>query len=139
MTPARRRAETRLASPAEARFHLAKAKEFVRAATDSLDLGNHIAATGNAVHAGIAAADAICAMKAGAVWKGEHSQAAAHLEASGEAEGRQAARHLRRLLPLKSKAEYEPVPVPPAEAAGAVEAARRIVAIAEQAVRSGAA
>jgi hypothetical protein len=99
VTPARRQAETRPATPADARAYHAKATEFLRAATDSLDHGNRIAATSNAVHAGIAAADAIMAARAGAVWKGEHAQAAAYLERAAGADGRQAARHLRRFAP----------------------------------------
>jgi hypothetical protein len=75
-------------------------------------------------------------MQAGAVWKGEHTQGAGYLEKAGGVNGRQAARHLRRLLPLKSKAEYDPDPIAPADAAAAVEAARRIVAIAEKFVGS---
>ncbi len=108
MTP-RRQAQSRPASPADARAYLSKAREFLRAASDSdsLELGNLIAATGNAVHAGIGAADAIAA-----------------------------ARHLRRLLPLKKLAEYDRNPVSPTEASGTVEAARRMVAIAQNVVGS---
>jgi HEPN domain-containing protein len=136
MMAPRRQAQTRPASTADARAYFSKAREFLRASTDSLELGNHIAATGNAVHAAIGAADTITAARAGAVWKGEHSQAPAYLEKAAGVDGRQAARHLRRLLPLKSQAEYDPNPIPHADAAAAVEAARRIVAIAEQVLRS---
>ena len=132
----RRHAETRPASTGDARGYLAKAQEFLRAASDSFELGNLIAATGNAIHAGIAAADAIAAARAGAVWKGEHAQAAGYLEKAAGAQGRQAGRHLRRLLPLKTRAEYDPNPIPVTEAAGALEAARRLVALAEQDLRS---
>jgi hypothetical protein len=128
----RREARTRSASPADARAYLSKAAEFLRASTDSLELENFIAATGNAVHAGISAADAMAAARAGAVWTGEHTLAAAHLEKAAGPEGRDAGRHLRRLLPLKSRAEYDPEPVTPAEARVAVQAAQRIVAIGER-------
>jgi hypothetical protein len=93
-----------------------------------------MAAAGNAVHAGIGAADAITAARAAVVWKGEHSQASAHLEKVGGAEGRKAASHLRRLVPLKNRAEYDPDPISVSEAKAAVTAAVRIVRIAEQVV-----
>ena len=135
MTAARRQTQTRPASAADAHAYLDKAREFLRAAEDSLGLGNRVAAAGNAVHAGIGAADAITAARAAVVWKGEHSQAPAHLEKVGGEEGRKAAPHLRRLLPLKNRAEYDPDPIAASEAKAAVTAAVRMVRIAEQAVR----
>ena len=132
MTPSRQ-AKTRKASLGDSRVHLSKAREYLRAATDSLALDNRVAATGNAVHAGIAAADAIAAALVGSVWAGEHSQAPVHLE-KGAADGRQAATQLRRLLPLKTKAEYDPAPISAGDARAAVKAAERIVAIAERVV-----
>ena len=135
MTAARRQAKTRTASAADARAYLDKAREFQRAAEDSLGLGNHVAAAGNAVHAGIGAADAITAARAAVVWKGEHSQAPLHLEKVGGEEGRKAAPQLRRLLPLKNRAEYDPEPISATEARAAVAAAARMVRIAEQTVK----
>ncbi len=134
MMAPRRAAQTRPASTAQANAYLSRAKEYLRASSDSLELGNLIAATGNAVHAGIAASDAITARRAGSVWKGEHSQAARYLETAASSAGQEAARHLRRLLQLKTRAEYDPDPVAPAEARAAVQAAERIVAIAERVV-----
>lgn len=132
MTPSRQ-AKTRKTSPGVAGAHLSKAREYLRAATDSLALDNRVAATGNAVHAGIAAADAIAAALVGSVWAGEHSQAPAHLEKAG-ADGQQAATQLRRLLPLKTKAEYDPAPISIGDARAAVKAGERMVAIAERVV-----
>lgn len=106
----RRDAPTRPASPAEARAYLAKAREFLRAATDSLELANHIAATGQRGPRRHRGGRRDTAALAHAVWKGEHSQAAAYLESAGGAQGKLAARQLRRLLPLKNQAEYDPVP-----------------------------
>jgi hypothetical protein len=128
------RANTRPASAADADAYLAKAGEFFRAAQDALQLGNHTAATGNAVHAGIAAADAIAAARSGSIWRGPHDQASLHLERSGT-DGKQAARHLRRLIPLKTRAEYDPTPVREVDARAAVTAAERMVGIAEAAIR----
>jgi len=71
------------------------------------------------------------------VWRGEHAQAPAHLEAAGE-DGKLAARHLRRLVPLKTRAEYDPAPVRAAEATAAVSAATRMVAIARETLKSAA-
>jgi hypothetical protein len=132
----RRGPQTRPASAADARAYLSKAGEFLRAAEDSFELNNLIAAAGNAVHAGISAADAIAAGRAGSVWKGEHTQGAGHLEKVAGTDGRDAGRQLRRLLPLKTRAEYDPGPVTVAEAAAAVQAARRLVAVAERVVSS---
>jgi|NGEPerStandDraft_6_1074524.scaffolds.fasta_scaffold03838_8 alkylation response protein AidB-like acyl-CoA dehydrogenase len=94
-----------------------------------------VAAAGNAVRAGIGAADAITAARAAVVWKGEHSQAPAHLEKVGGEKGRKAAPQLRRLLPLKNRAEYDPEPISATEAKAAVTAAARMVRIAEQTVK----
>ena len=127
--------QARPAGVAEARGYLSKAQEFLKAASDSLALSNHTAAVGNSVHAGIAAADAISAVRTRTVWRGEHAQAAGHLEASGE-EGKQAARQLRRLMPMKSRAEYDPTPMRPADAQAAVQAADRIVGLAVAALAS---
>jgi hypothetical protein len=128
---ARSGAQTRLSGPEEAAAFLAKAEEFLRAAQDSLELGNNTAAAGNAVHAGILAADAIAATRSRAMWRGEHAQVPAHLEAAGE-DGKQAARHLRRLFPLKTRAEYDPAPMRATDANAAVNAATRMVAIARE-------
>jgi hypothetical protein len=134
MTP-RRAAKTRTASRTQARAYLAKSSEFLRAAEDSLGLRNYVAATGNAVHAGIAAADAIAASTLGSVWAGEHTLAAGHVQAAGDV-GKQAAAQLRRLLPLKNRAEYDPVPVPAGDARAAVKAAERLVQMAQAHVSS---
>jgi len=49
--------------------------------------------------------------------------------------GRKAAPQLRRLLPLKNRAEYDPEPISATEAKAAVAAAARMVRIAEQTVK----
>lgn len=135
MSP-RRTADTRPASRTNGQAYLSKASEFLEAAIASRDAGNYVAATGNAIHAGIAAADAISAARAGVVWRGQHGQAASHVERVGGTEGARAARHLQRLLPLKNRAEYDPDPLTGAQARSAVQAAQRMVAIAERALAS---
>ena len=129
------RGHARGSAALEAQAYLDKAREFLRAARDSLDLANYTAAAGNAVHAGIAAADAISTALSRTVWRGEHAQAVRHLESAG-IEGKAAARHLRRLLPMKTRAEYDPAPMRAAEAKAAVQAAERIVDQAAAAVAS---
>lgn len=132
---ARRGAGTRPVNPAEGAAYLSKAKEFLYAARESLTAGNHSAAVGNAVPAGILAADAICAAKLRAVWRGEHVQAVTHLELAGT-EAKQAARHLKRLVPLKTRAEYDPAPLRSTDADSAVKATERMVEIADAVVRA---
>lgn len=47
-----------------------------------------------------------------------------------------AARQLRRLLPMKTRAEYDPAPMRAADARTAVQAAERMVALAVQTIAS---
>lgn len=133
MTP-RRQASVRQTLPGDSRRYLAKAVEYVEAATTSNEAGNHTATVGNSIHAAIAAANAISSVALGNVWRGEHSQAADHLDTCGE-QGRRAAKHLRSLLPLKSVAEYDPDPISAEQATKAVQAAGRIVRIAAEVVK----
>ena len=128
------RSTTRTASPADAHSYLGNSLEFLRAAEHSLSHDNRVAATGNAVTAGILAADAIAAARGGRVWKGEHSGAAEHLEKVGGAEGKRAATQLRRLIPLKNRAQYDPDPIVAKDAAAALAAASKIVSIAKAVV-----
>lgn len=129
----RARAKTRPATPADAAAFLLKAAEFLRAAQDSFELGNRTAATGNAVHAGIAASDALAAALAGLVSQGDHADAPIHLEAIG-GDAKLAARQLRQLLPLKTQAEYDPRPISVSDARRAVNAAERLVSLAQRVV-----
>jgi hypothetical protein len=127
-------ARTRRVTPAQVRSYLGKAEEFLVAARQSLDAGHTLAATSLAVHAGISAGDAICGARTGQRAAGaDHSQGAALLAQAGR-EGKDAARLLTRLMPLKNRAEYEPQDVPKATATRAVDQAERIVLIARQVV-----
>ncbi|MCZ7535485.1 MAG: DNA-binding protein [Acidimicrobiia bacterium] len=119
----------------DARLYLAKSDEFLAAAQRSLEEGMHVAATSLAVHAGINAADAICvALLAERSAGQEHEQARALLSRAGT-EGAAAGRHLARLLPLKSRAEYEVDAVPKATARQAVGWAEKLVTLARGAVQ----
>lgn len=84
----RPRPQARRVGPNEARAYFAKAHEFLQAARDSLELSNHTAAVGNAVHAGFSAGDALSAVRTGTVWRGEHAMAAGHLEDAGDKAGK---------------------------------------------------
>jgi hypothetical protein len=119
---------------AQVRSYLGKAEEFILAAPESLDAGHVVAATSLAVHAGISACDAISGARTGQRATGpDHAQAVTLLAQAGR-EGKDAARLLTRLIPLKNRAEYEPQDVPRTSATRAVEQAGRIVQIARQVV-----
>lgn len=119
--------------PRDAVAHEEQAEEYLRAAQHSLIGGDFNAATGTAVDAAINAADAVAGMNVGLRWKGPHEQAADFVAKAGH-EGKEIARELRRLLPLKTQAHYEPGQVSATKARGAVVAAERAVAIARRAV-----
>ena len=125
---------TRRVTALQARTYLGKAEEFLVTAIESLQAGHLLAATSLAVHAGISASDAICGARTGQRAAGsDHGQAVALLGQAGR-EGKDAARLLTRLMPLKNRAEYEPQDVPRASATRAVEQAERIVQIARQVI-----
>ncbi len=127
-----RQPRTRSVSRAQVRGYAGKAQEYLDAAEASLTEHRHIAATSLAVHAGISAADAICGARMGRRSADQdHARSIALLGEAGT-DGTAAARQLARLLPLKTRAEYEPDDVPKATATKAVRAATQIVAIAQR-------
>lgn len=112
--------------------YAAKAQEYAEAATDDLAAGRNIAATSLAIHAGINSADAVCGARMGKRAAGEdHDQVLVLLRQAGP-DGTEVERELRRLLPLKTKAEYEPDDIAPSVAAKAVERAQRCTAVARR-------
>src|SRR3546814_6930336 len=77
-------------------------------------------------------ADAVCGARLGKRAAGEdHDQVLALLRQAGP-DGVEVERELRRLLPLKTKAEYEPDDLAPSVAAKAVESAQRCAAAARR-------
>lgn len=125
---------TRPVSRAQARAYSVKADEYAAAAASELELGRCIAATSLAVHAAINAADAVCGARLGERAAGDdHDQVLALLRQAGT-DGAALERELRRLLPLKTRAEYEPDDVAPGVAAKAVDRARRCAAVARAVV-----
>ena len=127
-----RSARTRSVSRAQIVAYASKAEEYVAAAVAELAAGRAIAATSLAIHAGISAADAVCGARLGKRSAGQnHDQLLVLLREAGR-DGATVEKELRRLLPLKTKAEYEPEDIPISTAAKAVKRAERSVRIAQR-------
>jgi hypothetical protein len=116
--------------------YAAKAEEFAEAAASDLESGRNIAATSLVVHEGINSADAVCGARIGQRAAGDdHDQVLVLLRQAGP-DGAAVERELRRLLPLKTKAEYDPDDIAPSVAAKAVERALRCVAVARRVAKT---
>jgi len=127
---------TKPVSNAQVRSHAGKAEEFATAAASEIEAGRYIAATSLALHAAINAADAVCGARLGRRTAGEdHDQVLVLLKQAGP-DGAKVELELRRLLPLKTKTEYEPDDVAPGVAAKAVERAQRCVQVARSVAAS---
>ena len=123
---------TRAVTPQQARAYLSKAEEYLEAAGAELEAGRAIAAASLAVHAGINAADAVTGMRLGQRAAGQdHDEVLALLRQAGT-DGAAVERDLVRLLPLKTKAEYDPDDIPRTTARRAVEWATRCLAVARR-------
>ena len=110
---------------------LDRAVEFLASAQDGLSRRRHQAAASGAVHAAIAAADAVTVYHAGRRSAPQRHEDAVHLLGTlglprAEVEPRE--RQLMRILGLKTKAEYTDNPVTAREAEEAVRTAERLVA-----------
>lgn len=120
----------------QVREYLTKAEEFLLAATTELEAKRSIAATSLAIHAGINAADAVCGARLKKRATGQdHRETISLLGQAGD-DGSQLATNLQRLLPMKTKTEYEPDDVPLSKATRAVEWAKRCVDVARRVVGS---
>jgi len=127
---------TRPVTVAQVRAYLAKAEEYVLAARAELDAERTIAATSLAIHAAINAADAVTGTRLGQRSAGQdHGEVLLLLRQAGS-DGTELAKDLRRLLPLKTRAEYDPDAIPRAMASKAVERAHRCSAIARRVIAS---
>ena len=121
---------------AQVRSYAGKAQEYLDAAQSEITAERYIAATSLAIHAAINAADAVCGARLGVRAAGEaHDHALALLRTAGS-DGAAVEKELNRLLPLKTKAEYEPDDVAAGAATKAVERAGRCVAIARKVATS---
>jgi hypothetical protein len=119
-------------SAAQVRAYAAKAEEFAEAAASDLAAGRNVAATSLAIHAGINSADAVCGARLAKRAAGQdHDHVLLLLRQAGP-DGAEVERVLRRLLPLKTKAEYEPDDIAPSIAAKAVERAQRCATVARR-------
>lgn len=108
---------------------LAKARQFLQVAEDAQELSADGADVADAVatlyvHAGIAAADAICAAGRGEYSQGQDHQQAIKLLASVDAG---ASRQLRTLLSMKTRAGYGHDPISKQDLLRAARAARTLV------------
>lgn len=127
-----RQTRTRPVSPAQARAYVIKAEEYLSAAVAELDAGRTIASTSLAIHAGINASDAVTGLRVGQRAAGQdHDEVLVLLRSAGP-DGQAIARDLMRLLPMKTKAEYEPDDIPRSDTVKAVDRARRIVQVARR-------
>jgi hypothetical protein len=129
-----RASRTRAVSPVQVRGYMAKAEEYLAAATTELGASRPIAATSLAIHAAINAADAVTGHRIGRRAAGQdHAEVRQLLREAGK-DGAELDKDLARLLPLKTKAEYEADEVPPSEARRAVERAKRCLLVARRVV-----
>lgn len=127
---------TRPVSAAQVRAYAGKAQEYADAASSELESKRYIAATSLAIHAAINAADAVCGARLGRRAAGEdHDQVLTLLKQAGP-DGITVEKELRRLLPLKTKAEYEPDDIAAGVAKKAVERSERCVAVAAAVART---
>jgi HEPN domain-containing protein len=125
---------TRPVAPHQVIQFLHKAEEFLSTAQEALREGWHSPAAGNAVHSGINACDAILGARIGERSSGQDHDQAVELIATLPDIGRDASNRLKRLLSLKTKAEYDPAPVSAADAAQACERAVALVNLARTVV-----
>ncbi len=121
---------TRPVSRPEAAQFMGKAEEFLDTAQEALEEGRYNAAAGNAVHSGINAVDAILGILTGQRASGQDHAQAVQLISVVPGVGREASNHLRRILPLKTRAEYDPRPVSAADATRAVDQSHKLVGLA---------
>lgn len=121
---------TKAVSAVQVAAYLDKAEEFAESAASELGAGRYIASISLAIHAAINAADAVCGARLGRRAAGQsHDDALLLLQQAGP-DGVALEKDLRRLLPLKTRAEYEPGAIAEGVAAKAVERGRRCVSIA---------
>ncbi|MBU1494639.1 MAG: DNA-binding protein [Actinobacteria bacterium] len=131
--------KTRPCASGDARKRITAARKFLEVAElylNDSDLEGRRVAVSNAVHAGIAASDAICCAVLGEHAVGDDHQAAAKLLASVGRQATEPARALGALLRVKSKAQYQTSTIGKPDAAAAVRRAAALVEAAETIVFS---
>ena len=123
-----------------ARAFLTKAEEYLASAEDSLAAERYTPASGNAIHAGISAKDAIVTALTGTTSKGkDHATAARELRtALGQRENAvKAEKALRQLVSAKSAVEHGTALITAAKVEPLIRHARTLVELAVQIVRIG--
>jgi len=120
----------------KARSYLAKAEEYLAAGENELEAKRGIAATSLAIHAAINVADAVCGVCLGKRAAGQDHDRAGELLKDAGRDGAEIGKDLRRLLPMKTKAEYDPDDIPLSAASKAVERVQTCVAVARRVVVS---
>ena len=123
-----------------ARAFLTKAEEYLASAEDSLAAERYTPASGNAIHAGISAKDAIVTALTGSTGKGrDHATAAKELRtALGKREDAATAeKALRELVSAKSAVEYGTGLITAAKAEPLIRRARTLVELAVDIVHLG--
>lgn len=128
MTPKKDEVRTVFADKQARIGRLVKAKQFLQVADDACELAEDQEVSDAAVtlyvHAGIAAADAICARALGKYARGENHQQAIQLLA---AVNKEASNQLKVLLAMKTRAGYGHDPVSGQDLLRAARAARSLV------------
>jgi HEPN domain-containing protein len=133
-----RQSRTRPVGQEQVTAYVRKAEEFLDAATAELNAGRPIAATSLAIHAAINAADALTGARLGRRSAGQDHDEVLSLLGDAGPDGDAIRRDLLRLLPMKTRSEYEPDGIPKSAATKAVERARRCVRIARRVVEASA-
>ena len=102
------------------------ADQHVAAAVDANGGVLGVAATSLAIHAVISAADAFCGVRLGKWAAGQDYDPASELLKEAGRDGAKLGRDLRRLLPMKTKAEYDPDDIPLSAASRPLDALRDV-------------
>ena len=118
--------------------YLAKAEEFLRSALENAASRRWNAAALSAIHAGIAAADAVLVFERGLRSAGQRHEDVLDLLVGPGADRTAALTHLRRVLARKNVVEYESRLFSQGEAAEVVQHAERFLAWARTRVRPAA-
>ena len=118
--------------------YLAKAEEFLRSALDNASSRRWNAAALSAIHAGIAAADAVLVFERGVRSAGERHGDVLDLLAGPGTDRSTALAHLRRVLARKNVVEYESRLFSQRETEEVVQHAERFLAWARARVRPAA-
>ncbi|MEI2700728.1 MAG: nucleotidyltransferase domain-containing protein [Microthrixaceae bacterium] len=124
---------TRPVSPAQVRAYAAKAQEFAETAASALEAGRYIAChePRNPRRHQLRGRRLRRSARPSAPAGEDHDQVLVLLSQAGP-DGAEIVRDLRRLLPLKTKAEYEPDEIAASVAAKTVDRAQRCAAVAQR-------